>query len=153
MGFMNVAKNLQKRKKGPSKTMNYSDYERLLGTGQYPASSMPSTRAWEDSQLISPKIMSHGGGTGSALTPPPCNFSDSTFDNNQQQGSPRNMTHRSFILPGDKAAQKYLHKANTHSKSQHYKQKFVPGGAIGPPAEQAFTPVVGRVMKKSRTPR
>ena len=98
--------------------MNFTDYERGA-LGQYPATSMPSQRAWEDSQLISPKIMSHGGGTGSALTPPPGNLSDSTFDMNsqQQQGSPRNMTHRSFILPGDKTNQKYLHKTGAHSKS------------------------------------
>ena len=68
-------KNTQKRKK-PVKT----EFDRSKGNIQYPATSIPSTRAWEDSQLISPKLMSHGGGTGSALTPPPCNLSDSTFD-------------------------------------------------------------------------
>ena len=152
-----MAKNSQQRKKGTHPvgfhTIDYgSEYRGALYPGSFASTAVHSTRAWgEDSNA--PQSIVLGAGTGSALTPPPPHMSDSTFEG--QQGSPKNQTHRSFILPGEKPDknQRYLHKSGAHSKSQHYKQKFVPGGAIGPPANQAFTPSIGNLMKKSRTPR
>lgn len=74
----------------PSGLQSIDDYERhnfTTFTSSYPATSIPSTRAWEDvSALVSPKSVaaaaSHhgGGGTGSALTPPPANLSESTYE-------------------------------------------------------------------------
>ena len=53
------------------------------------------------------------------------------------------MTHRSFILPGERQDRKhhphahphhphqpYLHKSGTHSKSQSYKQKLIPNSTV-----------------------